>query len=262
MRLRRIVSKDGLIEYMFHKLGRPMYNVELASEQIYDCLADAFDFFQRYHSDGSLNSYLVHRITEEDKQKMYIDLSPENNINDEGDSVNILSVVRVFPITESVYSLSNMFDIRYQWWLNNAHDIASTSVINYVMTRQHLRLLEDTFTGEAPIRFNRHMHRLYIDTNWSHLQIGDMVIAEVYEEIDPEKYPEIWDDKWLRDYFVALCKRQWGQNLKKFSGTSVLGTTNITVDGQKIYDEAEAEIKELEAKLMNEHSAPLQFWIG
>lgn len=262
MRFRKTISKDSLIELANHRLGAGFHQIEISHEQYYDLLQQAWDYYSRYNSDGSFSSYLIHRITEEDKMKGYIDLSPEKTIDDEGDQMNVLSVVRVFPITDSVYSLSNIFSVKYQWWLNNCHDIASTSVTNYVMTMQHLRLLEDTFNGESPIRFNRHMHRLYVDTNWSYLQPGQMLIAEVYIEIDPDKYPEIWDDAWLKDYFVALCKRQWGMNLKKFSGVSVLGSTNITVNGQQIYDEAQAEIKDLEAKLVSEHYAPLQFFIG
>ena len=114
--------------------------------------------------------------------------------------------------------------------------------------------------GEVPIRYNRYMKRLYTDWNWSEVHEGDTLVAEIYQEIDPFKYPDIWDDRWLREYFYALMKRQWGANLKKYTGTQLLG--GVHVDGQKIYDEAVAEIERLEGKLMTDHSAPMQFFIN
>lgn len=260
MRFRRIQSKEGLIEYALHKLGAPLHHIEIASEQWDDLVADAMDFFMRYHSDGSLNSYLVHKITEEDMQRRYFDLSPEVTIDDHGDNISTISVVRVLPINEARITANSMWDIKYQLFLNSSFDFIQTNVSNYVITMNHLRLLEQTLIGEVPIRFNRYMHRLFVDWHWSSVNVGDTLVAEIYQEIDPIKYPDIWDDKWLRDYFVALAKKQWGMNLKKYSGTQLLG--GVSIDGQKIYDEAVAELEKLEAKLMTEHSAPLQFFIN
>ena len=43
------------------------------------------------------------------------------------------------------------------------YDFTSASYINYTLTQQHLRTLDMLFSGEQPIRFNRHQNRLYID---------------------------------------------------------------------------------------------------
>jgi hypothetical protein len=56
-----------------------------------------------------------------------------------------------------------------------------------------------------------------------------------------------------------LFKKQWATNLKKFSGLQLPG--GVTLDGDKLYDEATTEVKELEDELSNK-SAPLDFFIG
>jgi hypothetical protein len=56
-----------------------------------------------------------------------------------------------------------------------------------------------------------------------------------------------------------LFKRQWGINLKKFSGMLLPG--GVQLDGQGLFDEAIGEIKDLEDELMNK-SAPLSWFLG
>jgi hypothetical protein len=152
-----------------------------------------------------------------------------------------------------------MFDLRYQLRLNELYDFTSASYINYTLTAQHLRSLELLFSGEVPIRFQRHMQRLYIDWAWgaSEAPVGTVVIAEAYANIDPALYNKVWNDRWLKEYATALIKRSWGNNLKKFSGIQLPG--GVTLNGDKIYEEAVGEIEKLETEMQVEYGAPLEF---
>jgi hypothetical protein len=124
---------------------------------------------------------------------------------------------------------------------------------------QHLRSLELLFSGEVPIRFQRHMQRLYVDWAWgkSEAPVGTVVIAECYANIDPSVYEKVWNDRWLKEYATALIKRTWGNNLKKFSGIQLPG--GVTLNGDKIYEEAVGEIEKLETEMQVEYGAPLEF---
>jgi hypothetical protein len=64
----------------------------------------------------------------------------------------------------------------------------------------------------------------------------------------------VYDDIFLKRYATALIKQQWGTNLKKYQGMSLPG--GVTLNGQQIYDEATAEIKELEDKMQEYWSLP------
>jgi hypothetical protein len=117
------------------------------------------------------------------------------------------------------------------------------------------------FVGEVPIRFKKHMHRLYCDWGWgSAVNAGTVVIAECFAIIDPAQYASIWNDRWLKEYSTALIKRNWGNNLKKFAGVQLPG--GVTLNGQQIFDEAEKEIEALEQEMQSKYELPVDFYLN
>ncbi len=58
-----ILSKLDLIDYSLRKLGKPLINIEVASEQIEDRVDEALQFFQDFHYDGTERIYLKHQVT-------------------------------------------------------------------------------------------------------------------------------------------------------------------------------------------------------
>ena len=154
-----------------------------------------------------------------------------------------------------------MFDIRYQLRLNDLYDFSSESIIHYQMTRQHLDFLDHILVGEKPIRFNQHQNRLYIDMDWTNdLEAGDFLIIEAYRKLDPTTYTDIFDDIYLKRYATALIKRQWGANLSKFEGVQMLG--GVTLNGAKIFEEAQADIEKLEEQIQLAYELPPNYMIG
>jgi len=71
---------------------------------------------------------------------------------------------------------------------------------------------------------------------------------------------DVWNDRVLKDLGTAFIKRQWGSNLKKFSGIPMPG--GITLNGQVIYDEAEAEIAKLKAEFLTWNTLQSDFLMG
>jgi len=124
----------------------------------------------------------------------------------------------------------------------------------------HLALLDLELNGHTSFRFNRRTNRVYLDINWEQdIPLGDYVIVQGYRALDPAEFTKVWNEAWLKHYVTALFKKQWATNIKKFSGIQLPG--GVTLDGDKLYDEAVTEIKELEETLQNK-SAPLDFFIG
>jgi hypothetical protein len=188
-------------------------------------------------------------------------MSPEITTDDQNNPMDITGVTRIFPISDS-QSTVNMFDLRYQLRLNELYDFTSASYINYTLTAQHLRSLEIMFTGEVPIRFNRHMKRLYIDWAWGNDEapIGQVVVAECYAALNPNVFNWVYNDRWLKEYTTALIKRTWGSNMKKFKGVQLPG--GVELDGQTIYTEAVEEIERLETEMESMFGAPLEFFMN
>jgi hypothetical protein len=71
---------------------------------------------------------------------------------------------------------------------------------------------------------------------------------------------DVWNDRFLKRYGTALIKRQWGSNLKKFAGIQMPG--GVTLNGQLIFDEAAAEIKELEQEMYDINALPNEIMMG
>lgn len=157
-------------------------------------------------------------------------------------------------------SSKNIFDLQYQLRLNDLYDLTSTSLIYYKTVMSHLALLDLELNGHQSFRFNRLSNRLYLDANWqTDFILGDHIIIQGYRAMDPATYGRVFNEPWLKHYVTALFKKQWAVNIKKFSGIQLPG--GVTLDGDKLYDEATSEIKELEDELQNK-SAPLDFFLG
>jgi hypothetical protein len=153
-----------------------------------------------------------------------------------------------------------MFDLRYQLRLHELYDFTSTSYVNYVLTMQHIRTLDMLFSGEQPIRFNRHTDKLYIDMNWPMANAGEWLVIEGYIIVDPDSYSDVYNDRMLKKLATAYIKRQWGNNMKKFGGMQLPG--GIMMNGQQIYDEAVQEIEALEQQIRDTYEEPPQFILG
>ena len=117
------------------------------------------------------------------------------------------------------------------------------------------------FAGEQPIRFNKHTDRLYIDWDWvNDIEVGEYIIIEGYIIIDPESYTDVYNDRMLKRLATAYIKRQWGANMSKFAGMQLPG--GVTMNGIQIFQDAQAEIKEIEDIIRESHEEPPQFLVG
>jgi hypothetical protein len=133
-------------------------------------------------------------------------------------------------------------------------------MVPYYMALTHVQFLEQMLVGQQPLRYNRHVNRLYIDMDWSIINDGDYIIAEAYQIVDPSTYADVWKDRWLLRYASCLIKQQWGTNLKKFQGMQMPG--GLTFNGQQIYDEATQERQQLESEMITSYSLPVTDMIG
>lgn len=256
-----ISSRDQFKDYCLRRLGFPVIDINIDEDQIQDRIDDAIQYFIDRHTDGTQKLYYVKSITQEDIDNKYINLDPSVVQDSSNNSLDIVGVTRIFPIQDSQATI-NMFDLRYQLRLNELYDFTSASYINYTLTQQHLRTLELLFTGEVPIRYNRHMRKLFIDWAWgaSEAPAGQVVVAECYATLNPDVYTNMWDDRWLKRYATALIKRNWGENLKKFRGLKLPG--DVTLNADEIYQDALEEIKLLEDQMESEFGGVLEFMMG
>ena len=242
-------SRDQLKDWCLRQLGFPVIEINVDDDQVDDRIDEAFQYFQQFHFDGVELTYTKHQLTTTDIANKWIPITD-----------NIIGVTRIFPVAASNATV-NMFDLRYQLRLHELYDFTSTSYVNYVLTMQHIRTLDLLFSGEQPIRFNRHTNRLYLDWNWMQFaQAGEFIIIEGRVITDPNVYSRVYNDMMLKRLATAYIKRQWGANMSKFAGMQLPG--GITMNGLQIYQDAINEIKELEQQIRDTYEEPPQFILG
>ena len=79
-------------------------------------------------------------------------------------------------------------------------------------------------------------------------------------KLDPTTYTDVFNDIYLKRYTTALIKRQWGANLSKFEGVQMLG--GVTLNGAKLFEEANADIEKLEEQIQLAYELPPNYMIG
>lgn len=243
-------SRQQLIDYCLRKLGHPVIEINIDVDQIEDRIDEAFQLYRDFHFDAVELVYLKEQITSNTISQQYITLNDA-----------VTSVVRVLPFSSKSTSGMDMFDVRYQILLNDLYSIQSTDVIYYTQIKTHLQLIQDLLVGQKPVRFNRHQNRLYIDMDWSSdVSPGEYIIIEAYRILDPTTYTDVYNDGFLKKYATALLKQQWGINMKKFEGVQLPG--GVTLNGQKIYDEATEEIAALKEEVQNTYQLPVDMLVG
>jgi len=265
-------TRETLKQYALRSLGKPVIEINVDNDQLEDRLDECLQFYSQYHYDGIRRTYLKYKLTEEDKGRLKAstpttEVATKNGVTTTWYEANnyivvpetVISVVNVLPFSDKANL--NMFDVRYQLRLNDLYDFASTSIINYDMVLRHLDFLDQILVGMKPIRFQQHDNRLYIDMDWSNdLMVNEYLVIECYRKLDPATYTDIYNDIWLKRYITAQFKRQWGSNLSKFNGVTMLG--GVTLNGEKLFTEAQTEIEKLEKEIRDSYEIAPTFMIG
>jgi hypothetical protein len=234
-------------ERCLRRLGKPVIEIDVEDQQIEDRIDEALKYYADVHYNGTQKIYYKHAITQEDKDNKY--LTMPSNVN---------GAIRIFDIGNSIGATSGMFSIQYQIALNDLYSFSGMDLVPYWMMQENLQFIEQVLVGQKPIRYNRNDDRVYIDMNWDNLAVGQFIIVEAYQTMDPEDFPDVWSDKWLLKYATALIKRQWGANLSKFEGMQLPG--GISFRGAAIFQEANDECHAMEQDIID--NSPLEFMMG
>ena len=242
-------TRATLQDHCLRSLGAPVIEINVDEDQIEDRTDDAIQFYQSWHSDAVERTYLKHELTATDITNSYITVSD-----------NITSVVRMLKINSTAGNA--LFDVGYHMRLNDVFMSSGmmSSIQTYEQKLQHLSLVEHQLNTEEHLRFNRHMNRLHMDEGFGDLVVGQFIVIEVYQIVDPGTYADVYNDMYLKKYLTALIKRQWGANMMKFEGFQLPG--GITMNGRQMFDDAIEEIKELEEEVKLAWMTPDNFIMG
>jgi len=274
-------SREGLIDYAKRQLGFPVLEINVADEQFSDLLDDAVQVYQERHYDGIVRMYLKYKITQDDIDRgqargnnstlgittttgtSTVGLSTsfdfEENQNYLQMPPSVIGVNQIFKIrSDTVYD--GLFNIRYQLFLNDLYQFGSIDLLQYSMVQTYLEDISFLLNPNMRYRFNIRQDRLYIDTDFGVLNKDDFFVIDCFRILDPNDFTRVYNDPFLKRYFTALCKKQWGQNLIKFQGVQLPG--GIQLNGRQIYDDGVKELDEIRAKMSSDYEMPPLDMIG
>jgi len=274
-------SRQGLIDYAKRQLGFPVLEINVADEQFSDLLDDAVQVYQERHYDGITRMYLKYKITQNDIDRgqarggnttlgittttgtSTVGLSTSFNFEENSNYLqmppSVIGVNQIFKIrSDTVYD--GLFNIRYQLFLNDLYAFGSVDLLQYSMVQTYLEDISFLLNPDMRYRFNIRQDRLYIDADFGVLNVDDFFVIDCFRILDPDDFTKVYNDPFLKRYFTALCKKQWGQNLIKFQGVQLPG--GIQLNGRQIYDDGVRELDEIRAKMATDYEMPPLDMIG
>jgi len=279
-------TRQGLIDYGKRQLGFPVLEINIADEQYDDLIDDAIQTFHDRHMDGVEKMYLKHKIdeqfvntvraTDHDGGESSLGITTTTataSITGVGSTVHsfvetqnyiqvpdaVIGIEKVWKVDSRAIA-SNMFNLTYQLFLNEIYYFSSMELLSYTQTKRYLEDIDFILHPDKQIRFNRRQNRLYIDSDYSSMKEDDYLIIECYRTLDPNDFTKVYNDPFLKRYFTALLKKQWGSNMMKFRGVKMPG--GVELNGREIYDEGVKELERLDERMQWEYEMPVLDMIG
>jgi len=270
-------SRSQLKEYCLRKLGKPVIEINVDDDQIEDLIDDTIQLFNERVYDGVERVYLKYKITQDD-----IDNGSDRNTTSSATDTNlgatpaaktlnfeegrgyltvpdhIIGIQGILPISNTY--VNNMFGFRYQFFLNDFYNFYAYDILNLEMTMQYIQTLEFLLEGQKPIRYNKVQNKLYLDVDWNRVAVNDYIVIDCYRALDPNDFTKIYNERFVKEYLTSLIKKQWGQNLIKFTGIKMPG--GVEFNGRQLYDDALAELEKLESKMLSTYELPPLDFVG
>lgn len=173
----------------------------------------------------------------------------------------IFGVSRVFGQVGSTIR-NSLLGIQFQIFLSDIYNFGSLDILQYYTVKSYLETLNFVLNNGNTMqyRYNQRQGRLYLDSDLNLLSPNTWLLIECFKFLDPDEAPMMFNDIFLKRYFTALLKRQWGMNLSKYTNVQLPG--GVLTNGMQIYEQGNAEAIQLEADIFSKYSLPPKLIIG
>lgn len=240
----RITTKNALIDYIRTTLGEPIIKVNLSEQQMSQIIDNSIQKFTEY-SYGTLEETVVLQI---------------NGMGEYALPDTITNILRLSQgSTSNLTNFSANFGAGYvpnlwseQYFSGSLTGDIIPAIIGISTTKA---MLDKYFGDEIVYNFNPHRKVLKVLQNF----VGPAVLHYQYEYLANENGDFIYNHEWIKDYVVAKCRYQWGNNTGKLDQTLV-GGARINYADMK--SEATAEIERLDGELLSKWGDPAPIFVG
>jgi hypothetical protein len=266
-------TRDEFKQYIKHKLGYPVLEINVSDEQIDIAINDALQFFhERHHFNGTERGYLVFNI-DDDFKDAFEGFEPveeldgkeykkqQNYIQLPDDVIGVVQILHTQHTSfgQGIIPGGMIFPILLGSLTGDSCGNVNSTLTSYYAIQEYLALINWMFFPPKAFNFNQRTHRMVIDGSLNRLR-GGLLVMEVMIKPNPDIYPDIYDDMWLKEYATALVKAQWGRNLTKYNQVQLPG--GIVINGQQILQDAQTEIQNIKDRFAMDWAEPPLDFVG
>lgn len=269
-----ITSYDALAQRIRRQMGEPLVNVEIANEQIYDCIAQAMEFFTKYA--GYTEEFLVFDSTKYER----------------GIGMNVATLIN--QTAEMYKSQTPGLSAGYDYDLNSYRRVldcfsftyGETTGINTLFTMEQAMAQQiyssymvgnfgfDLVTWETLKGFIDTRTKVLAMTPHFRFDPKNQILRIIPEPIPDQTYlgivgcyierpvKDLINERWIYRYALALCKIVVSNVRGKFSGTALFGGGKVNYEDFRQQGIEEREKLEAELKNTYEDVTGAMFFIG
>jgi hypothetical protein len=254
----RIQTKKQLKDYILRQLGAPVINIEITEDQLDDAIDNALELYMQRAYSGVKERYIPLQLVEgqQSYQLPY-------------DVFSILSVKssEMGGITNS--APSNFFSMNIYLASDLYAGNGKVDLLSYELTNELLSTINLLFSKKVTFDFNCVSKELYLFSKpvMTENAMVECYIKNVptYEDNPIIGQPEIeitniYNELPIKTLSTAYCRRQWADNLMKYSGSVLPNGLNIDVPSMSA--RAEADVLKYELEIFEQYSLPIDFMIG
>jgi hypothetical protein len=274
-----ITTRQDFIDYTYRRLGAPVIQINVDAEQAEDRLDESLEYMHERHFDFNERAQFIVPVSSINITNKYFDTSNFGfAVGAQGVTSASTGITGYWPAASDirtitkVYKPSNtvgdyMFDLRYQMTLFdlfglyfNQGGLSQGPMASYMESMSYLQLINDVFNYPVSYTYTRTTNRLFLETEYAKLVAGSYMMVEAYVQVNPEYYSKIWGDRIFQRHYSAMLKKQWAQNLMKYSGMPLPGGAQLNA-GAMMAD-AIRELDAIEAMLLKTQELPVDPMIG
>lgn len=228
--IKRITTKQELIDYTIRKLGGEAHNVEITAPMWDDIVYDAQKEFHEYTDDGSIEKMLV--VNPAGETDLII-----------GDDV--VAIKRAYE-PKTGFSMSNvLLNTRDTIYYEMIHGRSTGGNIGaYLLTKQYVEQIHQTAKEYIWFDFNKETKQLTLGKSFD----KDIVFEALFESDETL----IYNHKFMKKLVEMFALRAWANLIGlKYRGVSVGNGLELNVEGMleqadKIFEELETAKEESE----------------
>lgn len=274
-----ITNRQDFINFAFRKLGAPVLQINIDQQQAQDRLDESLEYMHERHFDFNQRAQFVVPITQDNILGKYFDVTKFGYaVGAQGVTSSESGNTAYWPAASDIRTISQvyspnstvgdyMFDLRYQMTLFdffglyfNQGGLSQGPMASYMESMQYLSLINDVFNYPVSFTYTKTTNRLFLEVKDSRFNHQNYLMVEAYVQVNPDYYIKAWDDRIFQRHYAALLKKQWAQNLIKFTGMPLPGGASL--NAAAIMQDAVRELEAIEQMLLKTQELPVDPMIG